>query len=333
MITDIVRKHIRSYRDLPLNLYQIQTKFRDEIRPRFGLMRAREFIMKDAYSFHQDEDSLDEAYRSMYRAYCRIFERCGLDFRPVEADTGSIGGHASHEFMVLAQSGEDSIACCTSCSFAANTEPAPVSRPNDPDESPQGLEELKKVNTPGRRSVEEVTEFLNKKAQELVKTLIFLADGEPVAALVRGDHELNEVKLKNVLGAAELEMADAETVERLTGAPVGFAGPLGLPDDMKVVADHAVAGMKDFVAGANEKDAHFVGMNWKRDAAPPQSFDLRTITESDPCPRCGAPIEIKKGIEVGHIFKLGTKYSSLFFIPCSPRFWHWSFHLESCPMH
>ncbi len=308
VITDLVRKHIRSYRDLPINLYQIQTKFRDEIRPRFGLMRAREFIMKDAYSFSATPESLDEIYDAMYRAYCNIFERCGLDFRSVEADTGSIGGHASHEFMVLAETGEDDIACCTACSYAANTELAEVVASDEREINP-GTEELKKVSTPGKKTVDEVTAFLNKKADELVKTLIFWADKRPVAALVRGDHELNEVKLRNVLGVQELEMADSETVEKITGAPVGFAGPKGLPGEVKVLADHGVRNLKDFVAGANEKDAHFVGLNWIRDIDLPEFHDLRVITEKDPCPRCGGKIEIKRGIEVGHIFKLGTKYS------------------------
>ena len=310
VITDLIRKNIRSYRDLPINLYQIQTKFRDEIRPRFGLMRAREFIMKDAYSFSATEESLDEIYQSMYKAYCNIFERCGLDFRPVEADTGSIGGHASHEFMVLAETGEDDIACCTSCSFAANTELAEVKtdgRGREP--FTPGNESLKKIETPDKKSVEQVTQFLDKKAKELVKTLIFLADQKPVAALVRGDHELNEVKLKKVLQADRLEMAGPDVVEKITGAPVGFAGPLGLPSSVRVVADSSVAYMKDFVAGANEQDAHFVGLNWKRDLEPPEVHDIRVITPDDPCPRCGGTIEIKRGIEVGHIFKLGTKYS------------------------
>jgi len=311
VITDLIRKHIRSYRDLPLNLYQIQTKFRDEIRPRFGIMRSREFIMKDAYSFAQDEEALDQTYQAMHKAYCNIFERCGLDFRPVEADTGSIGGHASHEFMVLAETGEDAIACCTSCSFAANTELAQVKKQTQGEPFVPGTEELKRVDTPGKRAVEEVTKFLDKKARELVKTLIFLADEKPVAVLMRGDHELNEVKLKNVLGAQKLEMADPETVKRTTGAEVGFAGPIGLPSDMKVIGDQAISHMKDFVTGANEKDAHFTGVNWKRDVEPPEIFDLRVIKENDPCPRCGEKIEIKRGIEVGHIFKLGTKYSEI----------------------
>ena len=309
VITDLIRKHVRSYRDLPLNLYQIQTKFRDEIRPRFGIMRAREFIMKDAYSFSSTEESLDEIYGAMYKAYCNIFERCGLDFRPVEADTGTIGGHASHEFMVLADTGEDDIACCTSCSYAANTELAQVKPKGDTEPFVPGKEELRKVETPGKKSVEDVTRFLNKKATELVKTLIFLADERPVAALVRGDHDINEIKLAKVLGAERLEMAPSETVEKITGAPVGFAGPKGLPSDVRLVADVSVAHMKDFVAGANEKDAHFVGLNWKRDLDLPEIHDIRVITSEDPCPRCGGVIEIKRGIEVGHIFKLGTKYS------------------------
>ncbi len=311
VITDLVRKHVRSYRDLPMNLYQIQTKFRDEIRPRFGVMRAREFIMKDAYSFAADEEGLDRTYQAMYKAYCNIFERCGLDFRPVEADTGSIGGHASHEFMVLAETGEDFIACCTSCSFSANVELAEVkASPNSRDDSP-AKEEMRLVETPGKKNIDEVTQFLKKKASELVKTLIFLADEKPVAVLMRGDHDLNEVKLKNVLGVQQMDMADAETVKNITGADVGFAGPVGLPSDMTIVGDLAIADMKNFITGANRTDAHLVGVNWQRDAALPKLFDLRVITEKDPCPRCGGRIEIKKGIEVGHIFKLGTKYSEI----------------------
>ena len=311
VITDLIRKHVRSYRDLPLNLYQIQTKFRDEIRPRFGVMRAREFIMKDAYSFAPDEDALDETYQAMHRAYCSIFERCGLDFRPVEADTGSIGGHASHEFMVLAETGEDAIACCTACDFAANTELAPVKMPAAERKISSGSQELEMVETPGRKAVEEVTEFLDKQARELLKTLIFISDEKPVAVLMRGDHELNEVKLKNLLGAQQLEMAPPETVEKITGAPVGFAGPLRLPPGIKVIGDQAICGMKDFVTGANRKDAHFTGVNWERDVEPPELFDLRVITAEDPCPKCGGRLEIKRGIEVGHIFKLGTKYSEI----------------------
>ncbi len=309
VITDIVRKEIRSYRDLPLNLYQIQTKFRDEIRPRFGLMRSREFLMKDAYSFDVDDKALEKTYQVMYKAYCRIFERCGLDFRPVEADTGSIGGHASHEFMVMADTGEDQIACCTSCDYAANVELAPVIQSPNHQITNESLIECKKINTPGKRSVEEVTEFLKVSADRLVKTLIVIADNRPVAALIRGDHELNDVKLKRLLGVEDLNFADEATVRSVTGAPVGFAGPVGLSEGLKVVADQDVSTLKNFVTGANEPDAHFTGVNWDRDVSMPEFADIRVITEGDPCPRCKGKIELKRGIEVGHIFKLGTKYS------------------------
>ncbi len=310
VITDIVRKEVRSYRDLPLNLYQIQTKFRDEIRPRFGLMRGREFIMKDAYSFDADEESLDRQYRAMYRAYCNIFERCGLEYRPVEADTGSIGGHASHEFMVIADTGEDQIACCTACDYAANVELAPVKG----DDGSASVAEpcthpLEMVSTPGVHSVEEVADFLRITPREIVKTLIFVADGSPVVAFIRGDRELNEVKLQRVLGTETLEMADEETVRRVTGAPAGFAGPVGLPEEVRKVADYSVAGLSCFACGANQAEAHLINVAWNRDAGLPDLYDLSIITESDPCPKCGKAIELKRGIEVGHIFKLGTKYS------------------------
>ncbi|MEA1868441.1 MAG: proline--tRNA ligase [Thermodesulfobacteriota bacterium] len=309
VITDIVRKEIRSYRDLPLNLYQIQTKFRDEIRPRFGLMRSREFLMKDAYSFDVDDEALEKTYQVMYKAYCRIFERCGLDFRPVEADTGSIGGHASYEFMVMADTGEDQIACCTSCDYAANVELAPIVQSLNHQITKSQDHQITKINTPGKRSVEEVTEFLGVSADRLVKTLILIADDRPVAALIRGDHELNDVKLKRLLGVEDLNFADEATVRSITGAPVGFAGPVGLSEDLKVIADQDVSTLKDFVTGANEPDAHFTGVNWDRDVSMPEFADIRVITEGDPCPRCKGKIELKRGIEVGHIFKLGTKYS------------------------
>ncbi len=309
VITDLVRKHLRSYRDMPLCLYQIQTKFRDEIRPRFGLMRSREFIMKDAYSFDMDEEGLDRIYQAMYRAYCNIFERCGLDYRPVEADTGSIGGHVSHEFMVIADTGEDKIACCTGCSYAANVELAPCAIGDTPDASTGKEDELREVSTPGRKRVEDVAEFLGVTPDRLVKTLIYIADASPVVVLIRGDMELNEVKLKNILEAELLELADEETVRSLTGAPVGFAGPLGIKGDVRLLGDYSVRGMKNFVSGANRADTHLTGLNWNRDLALPELHDLRVITPEDPCPVCGAPIEIKRGIEVGHVFKLGTKYS------------------------
>lgn len=309
VITDIVRKEVRSYRDFPLNLYQIQTKFRDEIRPRFGLMRGREFLMKDAYSFDVDDDALEKTYQVMYKAYCRIFERCGLDFRPVEADTGSIGGHASHEFMVMADSGEDQIACCTSCDYAANVELAPVIQLLTHEITNESFVECKKIDTPGKRSAEEVAEFLGVSADRLVKTLVMIADDRPVVALIRGDHELNDVKLKRLLGAEDLNFADEATVQSVTGAPVGFAGPVGLSEDLKVVADQGVSTLKNFITGANELDAHFTGVNWHRDFSMPEFADIRVITEGDPCPRCKGKIELRRGIEVGHIFKLGTKYS------------------------
>jgi prolyl-tRNA synthetase len=309
VITDIVRKEVRSYRDLPLNLYQIQTKFRDEIRPRFGLLRGREFLMKDAYSFDVDNEALEKTYQVMYKAYCQIFERCGLDFRPVEADTGSIGGHASHEFMVMADTGEDRIACCTSCDYAANVELAPVIQSPNHQITNESLVECKKVHTPGKRTVEEVTDFLRISASCLVKTLIVIADDRPVAALIRGDHELNDVKLKRLLEVEDLNFAGDATVQSVTGAPVGFAGPVGLPEDLKVLADQDVSTLKNFVTGANEADAHFTGVNWGRDVSMPEFADIRVISEGDPCPRCKGKIELKRGIEVGHIFKLGTKYS------------------------
>jgi len=305
VITDLVRREVKSYRQMPVNLYQIQTKFRDEIRPRFGLMRGREFIMKDAYSFDVNSEAADTSYDKMYQAYRRIFQRCGLRFRAVEADTGSIGGSSSHEFMVLADSGEDAIVSCSACEYAANVEKAEA-RPFPAEHAePRGLE---KVETPRQRSVEEVTAFLGIPASSLVKTLLYLADGEPVAALVRGDHDLNEIKLKHLLGCEELEMAGEEVVERVTGAPVGFAGPVGLK--IKVVADLVVQGMRNFVTGANGRDLHLKNVNIGRDFAPAIIADIRNVVHGDPCPRCEAGhLEMWRGIEVGHVFKLGTKYS------------------------
>ena len=310
VITDIVRKEVRSYRNLPLNLYQIQTKFRDEIRPRFGLMRGREFIMKDAYSFDADEESLDRQYRAMYQAYCNIFERCGLEYRPVEADTGSIGGHASHEFMVIADTGEDQIACCTVCDYAANVELAPVKHDGrQVSSTPECEKRLEKIATPGVHSVEEVASFLKISPENIVKTLVLVADDEPVVAFIRGDRELNEVKLQRVLCAETMEMAGDEVVRKVTGAPPGFAGPVGLANQVRKVADYSVADLSCFTAGANEADAHIINAVWGRDAELPELHDLSVITETDPCPSCGGNIELKRGIEVGHIFKLGTKYS------------------------
>jgi len=309
VITDLVRKEVHSYRQMPINLYQIQTKFRDEIRPRFGVMRCREFIMKDAYSFDVDETMAEKSYEIMYETYSNIFRRCGLKFRAVEADTGSIGGSFSHEFMVLANTGEDQIVNCLKCDYAANLEKAEVRWDGHQSSSPDAEEmrPTEEVETPDIKTVEEVTSFLSILPSQLIKTLIFRSDDDVVAALVRGDHELNETKLKNLLGVEQVEMADPDLVADVTGAPMGFAGPTGL--QVKLVADHAVKGMKNFVTGGNRQDLHLRNVNIERDFHVDLFGDLRMITPEDSCPRCGAGIEFGRGIEVGHIFKLGTKYS------------------------
>lgn len=308
VITDLVRKEIHSYKQMPINLYQIQTKFRDEIRPRFGIMRGREFIMKDAYSFDVDEEGANLSYEAMYEAYTRIFERCGLKFRAVEADTGTIGGSYSHEFMVLAETGEDQVINCTGCDYAANLERAEV-KPSQtlPEPEVKDLNPIMEVDTPGIKTVEDVTAFLSVSPSQLIKSLIFVVDGEEIAVLIRGDHELNEAKLKSLLGAQTVELASERVVEKITAAPIGFAGPVGL--NVKIVADHALKGMRDFVTGGNRKDLHLRNVNMKRDFEVGLFGDLRIITSQDSCPRCGKKIEFGRGIEVGHIFKLGTKYS------------------------
>jgi prolyl-tRNA synthetase len=308
VVTDLIRKEVRSYRQLPINLYQIQGKFRDEIRPRFGLMRGREFIMKDAYSFDVNEAGADVSYAKMYKAYRRIFERCGLRFRAVEADTGSIGGNFSHEFMVLADSGEDAIVSCSACQYAANMEKAETRKSAAGEAAdPRPLE---RVTTPGQKSVEEVALFLGVSSKEVVKTLVLLADNEPVVALLRGDYDLNEIKLKNHLGCAELEMAGDDVVAKVTGAPTGYAGPVGLPGKVKIVADLSLEGMHNFVVGANAGDTHLKNVNLERDFSVTGFVDIRNVIIGDPCPRCDeGSLEIWRGIEVGHVFKLGTKYS------------------------
>ena len=308
VITDLARREIHSYKQLPINLYQIQTKFRDEIRPRFGIMRAREFIMKDAYSFDIDEDGSDLSYEKMYAAYEAIFKRCGLKFRAVEADTGPIGGSYSHEFMVLSNSGEDDIVSCQDCNYASNLEKAEVEiRESDP-KNIEKEEGLQIVNTPEMRTIDEVTKFLSTGPKKLVKTLIYQTEHGPVAALVRGDHDLNETKLRNVLNVQELTMADPETVFNVTGAPMGFAGAIDLK--VQILADFAIKEMKNMVMGANKKDKHILNVNEGRDFQVEQYADLRMITSSDPCPRCGGKLVFGKGIEVGQVFKLGTKYST-----------------------
>ncbi len=308
VITDIVRRDVRSYRDLPLNLYQIQTKFRDEIRPRFGVMRGREFSMKDAYSFDADDESANRSYIDMKKAYNAIFTRMGLNFRAVEADTGQIGGSFSHEFMVLANSGEDTIAHCDKCDYAANVERVELLPPKEiSDGTPLPVE---KVETPGKKAVEDVAEFLKLPASQFIKTLIFKTDTEQefVAVLTRGDHEVNEIKLSRTIGANEIALASDEDVEKITNAPTGFAGPIGLP--IPIVADNAVAGIKNGVTGANKKDTHIKNVNMARDFKNATLADIRNAIEGDACPRCdGGKLTMRKGIEVGHIFKLGTKYS------------------------
>jgi prolyl-tRNA synthetase len=305
VITDIARREMHSYRDLPVNLYQIQTKFRDEIRPRFGLMRGREFIMKDAYSFDVDDEAAEVSYRKMYDAYNRIFERCGLEFRCVEADSGAIGGSFSHEFMVLADTGEDTIAVCNECNWAANLEKAEVKMRD----RPAGFEqrEMVKVETPGTRKAQSVCEFLGIGPDQLVKTLVLLADGEPVAVLLRGDRELEEVKLKNYLGAADIRPADDKEIFDATGVPSGYLGPIN--SKIRLLADQEVPAMVNLTVGANEKNYHLQNVNFGRDFEVTEVADFRQLTKDDPCPSCGSAIRLVEGIEVGHIFKLGTSYS------------------------
>jgi len=310
VITDLVRGEVKSYKQLPINLYQVQTKFRDEIRPRFGLMRGREFIMKDAYSFDKDEEGAEKSYWEMFEAYKAAFSRIGLRFKPVQADSGAIGGDFSHEFMVLAETGEDTIASCKSCEFGANLEKASVAPGQDASQvDDASCPALQAVETPGTHTVEEVCRFLDIPADRLIKTLLFVVDGNPVAALVRGDRELNDIKLRNLVGGNEIEMADPAMVEELTGAPVGFAGPAGLAQGVPVYADQELMSATDWVAGANKGDTHVLHLSLGRDCTVEEFADLRVIEPTDPCPECGSEIEFTKGIEVGHVFKLGTKYS------------------------
>jgi len=308
VITDIIRGGVKSYRQLPLLMYQIQTKFRDEVRPRFGVMRGREFTMKDAYSFHADEASVLEMYEHMKQAYSNTFSRCGLDFKMVEADSGTIGGSFSHEFMVLADSGEDAVAFCDTCDYASNIEKA-ASRTPDPVTPPKKPDPLKKIPTPGKKSVEEVAQFLKVSARQIVKTIILENENGLVAGLVRGDRQLNLVKLKNLIGCDWLQPAPESLIVSKTNIPCGFIGPVEL--DMKVYADHEVAVMHNFVTGANSKDAHYTGVQFERDLNVAQMGDLHEVQEGDPCPKCdGGRYRVKRGIEVGHIFILGTKYSA-----------------------
>ncbi len=310
VVTDIVAKHINSYRQLPITLYQIQTKFRNEERPRFGVLRTSEFLMKDAYSFDSTVEGLNKSYDTMYAAYCRIFKRCGLAYLPVEAESGPIGGDASHEFMVLADNGEDSIAHCAACGYAANLERAETGTRVATDQTEAANQKpLTKVSTPNVGSIEQVSKLLKCKPHKMIKTLIYLADGQPVVVLVRGDHEANEGKIRRALGAKKLELAEPDVIEKVTGAPVGFAGPVNL--QANVWADHDVAALENAITGANEKDFHYVGVNFGRDYQLDASrlADLRNAAAGDPCPRCAGTLEMRHAIEVGHVFKLGTKYS------------------------
>jgi prolyl-tRNA synthetase len=307
VVTDLVRREVRSYRELPLLLYQFGEKFRDEIRPRFGVMRAREFYMKDAYSFHADAASLDVTYKDAYDAYTRIFTRCGLSFRPVEADTGAIGGNSSHEFMVLADTGEETIAHCAACGYAANVERAEVSPPSASSGSDAFLP-MSEVDTPGVGAVEAVADLLKLPAARFLKTLVFVADDQPVVVVLRGDTELNEIKLQRLLGAKKMYKAPEDVYRNVTGCAPGFAGPVGLKTS--VIADHAVSVVVNAVSGANKTDKHLTNINIGRDWTPARTADLRMIREGDACPRCGKPVGTCKGIEVGHVFKLGTKYSA-----------------------
>ncbi|MFO0917734.1 MAG: proline--tRNA ligase [Planctomycetaceae bacterium] len=307
VITDLISKHISSYRQLPLTLYQIQTKFRNEERPRFGVLRTSEFLMKDAYSFHTSLESLNETYQKMYRAYCRIFARCGLDYLPVEAESGPIGGDASHEFMIPASNGEDKVVFCKKTNYAANLERADTGRKTPELKTPANAAEMKKISTPHAGSIEAVCKMLKCKPQQIIKTLIYLADDKPVAVLVRGDHEANENKVRRAIGAAKIELADPGTIFKVTGAPVGFAGPVGIK--CETYADHDVPLVANAVTGANEEDMHLTGVNIGRDYSLTTTYDLRNAEAGDPSPRGEGTLELVHGIEVGHVFKLGTKYS------------------------
>ena len=311
VITALIANEIKSYKQLPQLLYQIANKYRDEKRPRFGLMRGREFMMKDLYSFDRDQKGLDESYEKMYEAYTNIFKRLGLNFRAIEADSGAIGGSSTHEFVVLADSGEVTVLYCSKCDYAANVEKVPAIAKNTAEKQvEEEVKQIEEVKTPDKHTVEQVTHYLNVDATKLIKTLIYKTDKGVVAALVRGDRELNEVKLYNVLGCLTLELANADTVQRVTNAPVGYAGPVGLKD-VKIVADIEVANMDSAVVGANKKDAHLVNVIPGRDFNMDIVTDIRTVTAGEMCPKCQAELVETKGIEVGQIFKLGDKYSKL----------------------
>ena len=305
MVTTLVKADVRSYRQLPLLVYQIQNKYRDEIRPRFGLMRGREFIMKDLYSFDRDTAGLDLSYKKMYDAYTCVFSRCGLTFRPVEADPGAIGGSGTHEFMVIADSGEAAIAYCEQCDYAANVEKAellPVAW------QAEAAEECRGIDTPRQKTIQEVAAFLNQPAERLVKSMAYMTEVGPVLALVRGDHEVNEIKLQNALNVLRLDIATENDIREVFKSVPGYIGPVGI-SGVKLIADGSVMNLMNAVCGANQPDRHLTGVQPGRDFKADLVTDLRMIKESDPCPRCGAPVKTARGIEVGQVFKLHTKYS------------------------
>ena len=310
VVTTLVGDDVNSYKKLPLNLYQIQTKFRDEVRPRFGLIRCREFIMKDAYSFDTSREGLDKNFQAMFDAYTNIFTRVGLNFRAVEADAGSIGGTGTYEFMALCEIGEDTIAYSTEGSYAANLEKAEVVYEGTPNQNVD-IPPTEKIHTPNVRTIDQLVESLGVQASEIIKSLVYRVDDKLVVVLVRGDHELNEVKLKNLYDATNLRMATEEEVVQLTGAPVGFVGPIGLKEDLEIVADNFVQDVVDGVVGANEKDYHLTHVSVSRDLRVNQFTDLRNIMEGDKSPRDTGTIAFARGVEVGHVFKLGTKYSKV----------------------
>lgn len=309
IITFLVRSEVNSYKQLPLLLYQIQNKYRDERRPRFGLLRGREFIMKDLYSFDRDQDGLNKSYNKMYQAYSNVFRRCGLEFRAVQADSGAIGGNYSHEFIALADVGEALLIYCQQCDYAANIEVA-ATRPLAPEVSQeQSSLPLKEIATPGKKTVPEVSAFLRVPADKLIKTIFYEADGQLVAALVRGDRELNEFKLKKYLGCRELNLADQDRVKTATGAAVGYVGPVGLRG-VPLYADLEIPYVVNGVVGANREGYHFINVNPGRDFKPVAITDLRQVEAGEPCPQCGEPLHKVEGIEVGQVFQLGTKYSA-----------------------
>ena len=304
--TEAVRDTIRSYKQLPVTLYQIQHKYRDEKRPRFGIMRGREFVMKDAYSFDADEAGLDVSYKNMYEAYCRAFKRLGLDFTVVDADSGAMGGSGSQEFMVKSEVGEDGICYCEACGYAANEEKAACVAP---DKDTAAELPIEKIHTPDVKTIEQLMEYMNCEPTAFVKTILYNIDGKIVAVMVRGDRDINETTLANLYAANEMDLAAFADVERVTGAKVGFAGPVGLKEKIDVLVDLEVASMKNFIVGACETDYHFKNVNIGRDFEPTQVVDVRNLVEGDKCSKCGQPMKMARGIEVGHIFKLGTKYS------------------------